>query len=179
MSRIGLKPIKIPDGVSLLVDGGTIEVDGPKGRLTQKLFAGFELKQDNGMIMIEKKIDNPETQKRYGLLRTLVFNMMAGVSDGFSKQLEINGVGYRAQSQGSGVSLSLGYSHKIDFNPPEGVDLKVEGNIITVSGFDKQLVGEVAAQIRGFRPPEPYKGKGIRYVGEHVRRKAGKAAVKG
>lgn len=179
MSRIGIKPITLPEDVSLNVNAGVIEVAGPKGQLTQPLFEGFEIKQENGAVNVIKKVENAITQKQFGLLRTLISNMTIGVSTGFSKRLEINGVGYRVAAEGSGIALSLGYSHKISFTPPAGIDLKIEGNNIIVSGYDKQLVGEVAAEIRGYRPPEPYKGKGIKYEGEHIRRKAGKAAVKG
>lgn len=179
MSRIGIKPITLPEGVSLNVNAGVIEVAGPKGQLSQLLFDGFEIKQDSGVVSVIKKVENTTTQKQFGLLRTLVANMITGVSIGFSKRLQITGVGYRVAAEGSGIALSLGYSHKINFTPPAGIDLKIEGNDIIVSGYDKQLVGEVAAEIRGYRPPEPYKGKGIKYEGEHIRRKAGKAAVKG
>lgn len=179
MSRIGLKSITLPDGVSLSVVSNLIEVSGPKGTLSQPLFDGFEIKQDGQVVSVIKKIENATTQKQYGLLRTLIDNMVIGVSSGFSKKLIINGVGYRAAAEGAGISLSLGYSHKISYNPPAGIDLKIEGTTITVSGFDKQQVGAVAAKIRSFRPPEPYKGKGIKYEDERIRRKAGKAAVKG
>ncbi len=179
MSRIGKIPVSIPAGVTLEVKDGVIVVTGSKGTLTQPLFDGFSIEQTEGSLTIVRTEENTETQKQFGLLRTLVANMIQGVSEGFSKTLEINGVGYRAAAEGRGVSLSLGYSHKISYLPPEGVDLKVEGNTIVVSGFDKQLVGEAAAKIRSYRKPEPYKGKGIKYAGEHIRRKAGKTAAKG
>lgn len=179
MSRIGRQPIAVPAGVTVEVNQGVITVTGPKGTLSQPLFAGFSITQAEGTLTVTKDVENTETQKQYGLIRTLIANMIQGTSEGFSKVLEINGVGYRAAAEGRGVSLSLGYSHKISFQPPEGVDLKVEGNQITVSGHNKQLVGEAAAKIRSYRKPEPYKGKGIKYAGEHIRRKAGKTAAKG
>ncbi len=179
MSRIGKLPITIPAGVTIELKDGLVSVTGPKGTLSQTLFTGLTVSQDDGQITVVREVENPETQKQFGLLRTLIANMVQGVSEGFSKTLEINGVGYRAAAEGRGVSLSLGYSHKISYQPPEGVELKVEGNSIIVSGHDKQQVGEVAAKIRSYRKPEPYKGKGIKYAGEHIRRKAGKTAAKG
>ncbi len=179
MSRIGKLPIVIPEGITLEVKDAIVTVSGQKGTLSQPVFPGFSLEQADGQLTITKTVENPETQKQYGLLRTLIANMVHGISTGFSKELEINGVGYRAAAEGRGVSLSLGYSHKISYQPPEGVDVKVEGNKIIVSGYSKQLVGEAAAKIRSYRKPEPYKGKGIKYVDEHIRRKAGKTAAKG
>ncbi len=179
MSRIGKVPVTIPAGVTLEVKDGNIVVTGAKGTLSQVLLPGFKLDQQDGLVTVVREVENSETQKQFGLLRTLIANMIIGVSQGFEKALEINGVGYRAAAEGRGVSLSLGYSHKISYLPPEGVDLKVEGNKIIVSGYDKQLVGEAAAKIRSYRKPEPYKGKGIKYAGEHIRRKAGKTAAKG
>lgn len=158
---------------------GMIIVTGSKGSLSQPLLSGFKIDQQDGLVTVVREVENSDTQKQFGLLRTLIANMVIGVSTGFEKTLEINGVGYRAAAEGRGVSLSLGYSHKISYLPPEGVDLKVEGNKIIVSGYDKQLVGEAAAKIRSYRKPEPYKGKGIKYAGEHIRRKAGKTAAKG
>jgi large subunit ribosomal protein L6 len=156
-----------------------IVVTGSKGSLSQPLLPGFKIEQQDGLVTVVREVENSDTQKQFGLLRTLIANMVIGVSTGFEKTLEINGVGYRAAAEGRGVSLSLGYSHKISYLPPEGVELKVEGNKIIVSGYDKQLVGEAAAKIRSYRKPEPYKGKGIKYAGEHIRRKAGKTAAKG
>lgn len=179
MSRIGRQQINIPAGVTVEVKDGMIEVTGPKGTLSQPLFDGFSIKQEESGLQIEKKVENGQTQKFYGLLRTLVNNMIVGVSEGFSKTLEVNGVGFRVQMDGVNLVMSLGFSHKITFTPPEGVEVKVQGNSITVSGFDKQKVGEAAAKIRAYKKPEPYKGKGIRYSGEVVRRKAGKTAAKG
>lgn len=179
MSRIGKLPITVPAGVTIEVKDGRVTVAGPKGTLLQTLFTGLTVSQADGQLTVVREVENSETQKQFGLLRTLIANMVQGVSEGFSKTLEINGVGYRAAAEGRGVSLSLGYSHKISYQPPEGVELKVEGNSIIVSGHDKQQVGEAAAKIRSYRKPEPYKGKGIKYAGEHIRRKAGKTAAKG
>lgn len=179
MSRIGKLPIVIPAGVTIEVKENQVTVEGPKGTLSQALFAGLSVTQADNQLTVVREVENAETQKQFGLLRTLIANMVQGVSEGFSKTLEINGVGYRAAAEGRGVSLSLGYSHKISYQPPEGVELKVEGNTIVVSGRDKQQVGEAAAKIRSYRKPEPYKGKGIKYAGEHIRRKAGKTAAKG
>ncbi len=179
MSRIGKLPITIPTGVTVELKDGCVTVTGPKGTLSQPLFAGLTVQQADAQLTVVREVENAQTQKQFGLLRTLLANMVQGVSQGFSKTLEINGVGYRAAAEGRGVSLSLGYSHKISYQPPEGVDLKVEGNTIIVSGHDKQQVGEAAAKIRSYRKPEPYKGKGIKYAGEHIRRKAGKTAAKG
>ncbi len=179
MSRIGKVPVTIPAGVTLEVKDGMIVVTGSKGSLNQPLLQGFKIEEQDGLVAVVREVENSDTQKQFGLLRTLIANMVIGVSTGFEKTLEINGVGYRAAAEGRGVSLSLGYSHKISYLPPEGVELKVEGNKIIVSGYDKQLVGEAAAKIRSYRKPEPYKGKGIKYAGEHIRRKAGKTAAKG
>lgn len=179
MSRIGRQQINLPESVSLEVSDDMVNVSGPKGNLSQPLFDGFTISQANGVVMIEKKVENAETQRYYGLLRTLINNMVVGVSEGFSKTLEVNGVGFKTQMDGGNLVMSLGFSHKITFTPPEGVEIKVQGNQITVSGFDKQRVGEVAAKIRAYKKPEPYKGKGIKYSGEVIRRKAGKTAAKG
>lgn len=179
MSRIGKLPITVPAGVTVESKDGQVVVTGTKGTLSQPLFDGFKIEQGDGTVTVVRTVENSDTQKQFGLLRTLIANMVQGVSVGFTKTLEINGVGYRAAAEGRGVSLSLGYSHKISYQPPEGIDLKVEGNTIIVAGFDKQLVGEAAAKIRSYRKPEPYKGKGIKYAGEHIRRKAGKTAAKG
>ncbi len=178
MSRIGKLPVTITQGVELSVSGNIISAKGPKGELTAQLLPGFEIEIADDKATIVKKADTRLAQQQYGLMRTLVFNLVAGVSEGFQKQLEIDGVGYRVALKGNSLELNLGYSHPINYTPPAGVELKVEQNVITVSGADKQLVGEVAANIREFRKPEPYKGKGIHYMGETIRRKAGKAAAK-
>jgi len=179
MSRIGKQPITVPAGVEVTITEEQIMVKGPKGELTSKRLPGFKMEQAENVLTISKVEETPDTHKFYGLQRTLINNMVVGVSEGFSKVLEINGVGYRGTMEGKNLNLSLGFSHKVLFTPPEGVDIKVEGNTVTVSGYDKQKVGEAAAKIRSFRKPEPYKGKGIKYAGEHVRRKAGKTAAKG
>ncbi|MBI2797699.1 50S ribosomal protein L6 [Candidatus Saccharibacteria bacterium] len=178
MSRIGRQPIIIPEGVQVQIEGRTVTVTGQRGSLTQQLLPGFEIEQKENRLELVQKVENPETLRNYGLLRSLIANMVTGVSEGFSKTLEIHGVGYRVQLKGSELVLSLGYSHPINYQAPAGIELKTEQNNIIVTGYDKQLVGEVAAQIREFRKPEPYKGKGIRYQGEHIRRKAGKTAAK-
>lgn len=179
MSRIGRKPITIPSGVTVLVDGRKVQVQGPKGNLEITHLPNLKVEVEGETLTVKKTLENPETQKSYGLTRTLVANMVVGVSDGFIRQLEINGVGYRAAVAGSTVNLSLGFSHPVAFALPTGVEAKVEKNIVTISGHDKQLVGQVAADIRSLKKPEPYKGKGIKYVEERIRRKAGKTAAKG
>lgn len=177
MSRIGKLPVQIPEGVTVEVNPKQVTAKGPKGELSVKVLPGFEIKQQDNQLEIVQKTQNPDTQKQFGLLRTLVANMIIGVSEGFSKELEVKGVGFRVQMKGSTLVLNLGFSHPIEYNPPEGVTITVNQTNVTVSGYDKHMVGEAAAQIRAFKKPEPYKGKGIRYVGEHVRRKAGKAAA--
>lgn len=179
MSRIGRQSITVPAGVTVEIKEGMVCVSGPKGQLKQPLFAGFEVTPSENSVQVVKKVENAQTQQYYGLLRTLINNMVLGVSEGFSKSLEVNGVGFRVQMEGSNLVMSLGFSHKITYNPPEGVEIKVQGNTITVSGFDKQKVGETAAKIRAYKKPEPYKGKGIKYSDEVIRRKAGKTAAKG
>jgi large subunit ribosomal protein L6 len=178
MSRIGRTPIEIPSGVTVEVTGTVVAVTGPKGSLKVALLPGFALEQTGNTLKVIRKIDDAERQRNFGLMRTLVYNLVSGVSRGYERQLEINGVGYRANLAGRSLNLSLGYSHPIEFPLPEGVEAKVERNVITLSGADKQLVGQVAANIRALRKPEPYKGKGIKYVEERIRRKAGKTAAK-
>jgi len=179
MSRIGRKPITIPAGVTFDLAGSHLKVSGPKGALEIDLMPGIEASIDGGILTIAKVTDNVETQSSFGLMRTLVDNMVIGVSQGFTRQLEINGVGFRAALAGNTLNLSLGFSHPVMFDLPAGVEAKVEKNIITLTGFDKQLVGQVAANLRALKKPEPYKGKGIKYVEERIRRKAGKTATKG
>ncbi len=176
MSRIGKLPITIPEGVKLTIDGARVAVEGPKGNLKLQLPGGVKLEEKAGQLSVTLLAGG--TPPNWGLARSLVFNLVEGVSQGFSKQLEIQGVGYRANVEGSKVSLNLGFSHQIDYRLPPEITAKVEANIITIEGADKQQVGQVAAEIRDLRRPEPYKGKGIRYVGEQVRRKPGKAAAK-
>jgi large subunit ribosomal protein L6 len=179
MSRIGRKPITIPAGVTLEQAGSHLKAVGPKGSLELDLMDNIVLEQADGVATLSKAVENPETQKTYGLMRTLVNNMIVGVSAGFERKLEINGVGYRASVAGDTITLSLGFSHPVIFRLPAGVTGAVEKNVITLNGFDKQLVGQVAANIRALKKPEPYKGKGIKYVEERIRRKAGKTASKG
>ena len=179
MSRIGRKPIPVPANVNLTVQGPVVRAVGPKGELTVAMLPGLSLKQEDGIMNVIKVEDTPETQRSYGLMRTLINNIVVGVSEGYTRQLEINGVGYRASVAGTTVNLSLGYSHPIAFPLPAGIEAKMERNVLTISGSDKQAVGQVAANIRALRKPEPYKGKGIKYIEEHIRRKAGKTAAKG
>ena len=179
MSRIGRQPINIPTGVEVTIDEKMVTAKGAKGELKVKILKGLSVEQKENQIIVSQKVENADTQKQFGLLRTLISNMVIGVSEGFTKELEINGVGFRAAMKGGVLEMSLGFSHPIEYTAPEGVNISVEQNIIKVTGYDKQLVGEAAANIRSFKKPEPYKGKGIKYVGEHVRRKAGKAAAKG
>ena len=177
MSRIGRQPIEVPRGVDVNLNGQAVRVKGPKGELAFNVHQDITVALDDGVLSVTRPTDQPAHRALHGLTRMLVANMVEGVVNGFSKTLEIQGVGYRALSKGSGIELHLGYSHSIDYPAPEGVSLDVpDQTTIVVSGMDKQKVGQAAAEIRAFRPPEPYKGKGIRYKDEHVRRKAGKTA---
>jgi large subunit ribosomal protein L6 len=179
MSRIGKRPIPIPAKVSVTIDGQYISVKGPKGELSRTLPEGVTVTQNDNEVSVQRRDDSRLARERHGLCRTLVANMVEGVSSGFQRRLEIQGIGYRAQVQGKNLNLSLGYSHPVVFEPPSGIDFAVENNTnVIVSGIDKELVGNVAARIRASRPPEPYKGKGVRYAGEYIRRKAGKAGKK-
>jgi large subunit ribosomal protein L6 len=179
MSRIGRKPITIPAGVTIELIERHIKVTGPKGTLELDLLPGINVEQSEGVLTVTKAVETAETGRLYGLMRTLIDNMVVGVSQGFTRTLEINGVGFRAAVAGNVINLSLGFSHPVTFTLPQGVDAKIEKNQITLSGFDKQLVGQVAANLRSLKKPEPYKGKGIKYVEETIRRKAGKTATKG
>ncbi len=180
MSRIGKKPVIIPDGVEVKIDGQVVTAKGPLGTETVELREEVTLKLENNEIIVDiKNHDDRKARALWGLSRTLVNNAVEGVKHGFTKKLEIQGVGYRANMEGSNLNLVLGYSHPILVTPPEGIKISVEANTkITVTGSNKQLVGDVAAEIRGKRPPEVYKGKGVRYEGEYVRRKAGKTGKK-
>ena len=179
MSRIGKRPITIPSKVTVTINGSHVAVKGPKGELSRVRPSAVTVEQEGDTILVKRHDESRLSRQLHGLSRTLVANMVDGVSQGFQKRLEIQGVGYRAQVQGRNLVLSLGYSHPVQIEPPEGIQLAVENNTnVIVSGFDKELVGNVAAQIRDKRPPEPYKGKGVRYAGEVVRRKAGKAGKK-
>lgn len=180
MSRIGKKIITVPSGVTITLEGSSIKVKGPKGELTQAVHPRMKVVVDGSTVKVERGSEEKLDKGLHGVTRTIIDNMITGVTKGFSKQLEIQGVGYRAALAGSKLTLSLGFSHPVEFTPPKGIQLAIDAekkNIITVSGIDKQLVGEVSANIRGYKKPEPYKGKGIRYVGEYVPRKAGKAAA--
>ena len=177
MSRIGRKPISVPDGVSIDVKPGAVSVKGPKGELSQVVSPDMKVDQSDGTLTVERPTDRGEHRALHGLTRSLIANMVEGVTDGYEKRLEIQGVGYRARLQGKSLELSVGYSHPISVTAPEGIEFEVPvPTQIIVRGIDKQLVGEAAARIRRTRPPEPYKGKGVRYAGEHVRRKVGKRA---
>ena len=179
MSRIGKRPITIPAKVQITIDGSLIAVKGPKGELSRILPSAVALEHEGETLLVLRRDESRTSQQLHGLSRTLVANMVQGVSEGFQRRLEIQGVGYRAQIQGRHLNLNVGYSHPVQIEPPEGIQLAVENNTnVIVSGFDKELVGNIAARIRQVRPPEPYKGKGIRYAGEVVRRKAGKTGKK-
>ena len=179
MSRIGKKPIEIPQGVEVKIEGQTVTAKGPLGEEKVEVRPEIAVKIEDNHIILSKVGESRETDALYGLFRTLVANAVHGVKEGFEKKLEIQGVGYRAQMQGTTLNMQLGYSHPVDIVPPKGITISVEANTkITVKGSNKQTVGDVAAEIRGKRPPEVYKGKGIRYEGEYIRRKAGKAGKK-
>lgn len=181
MSRIGKLPVTVPSGVDVALDADAVLVKGPKGELRQSILSRVVgVKIEDGAVIVERKGDAKEHRSAHGLTRTLIANMVEGVSKGFRKSLEIQGVGYRVAKAGENLNLSLGYSHPVVFEAPKGVALSVEGqNKIHVEGIDKQAVGQVAAEIRKLRPPEPYKGKGIRYAGEQIRKKLGKAGKAG
>lgn len=175
MSRIGKLPIKIPSGVTITVDSSEITVKGPKGELKQFMIPGISVKQEGEEIIVSRADDEPVNRSKHGLIRSLINNMIVGVTEGFSKQLEIQGVGFRVAQAGSDLKMHLGFSHEVVYKIPEGVSATVEQNTITIAGISKQQVGQVAAEIRELKKPEPYKGKGIRYVGEHIIRKSGKS----
>lgn len=175
MSRIGKLPIAIPSGVTITVDPERITVVGAKGTLSQVQLEGIIVKIEDNELTVNRINDEPKNRSKHGLMRTLINNMVVGVTTGFSKQLEVNGVGYRVALSGNVLKLNLGYSHDINFELPTGISATVEGNVITISGINKQEVGQVSADIRKLRKPEPYKGKGIKYVGERILRKSGKS----
>lgn len=178
MSRIGKQPIPVPSGVEVRVDGSTVTVKGPKGELTDTFHEDMTLSLVEGEVTVERPSDGREHRSLHGLTRSLIANMVTGVSEGFEKTLEIHGVGYRAVLKGKALELALGFSHAVVIEPEDGITFETpDATTIVVRGFDKQRVGQVAAEIRSKRPPEPYKGKGVRYRGEHVRRKVGKTAV--
>ena len=176
MSRIGRQPITVPDEVDVQIAAGQVTVKGPKGELAQNLVSDMKVELADGTVTVERPTDRGEHRALHGLTRSLIFNMVQGVTEGYEKRLEIQGVGYRAQLRGNSLELALGFSHPVSVQAPEGIEFEVpQPTEIIVRGIDKQAVGEIAAQIRKQRPPEPYKGKGIRYAGEQVRRKVGKA----
>jgi large subunit ribosomal protein L6 len=171
-------PITVPGSVSIDIDDGTVRVKGPKGELSRSVPRQISITREDGVLRVERSSDEPTQRSLHGLTRSLIANMVTGVTDGFSRRLEVNGVGYRAAVSGGNLILQVGYSHPVLVPAPAGITFVVQGNAITVSGADKELVGEVASQIRRVRPPEPYKGKGIKYAEEVIRRKAGKAGAK-
>ena len=180
MSRIGKAPIPLPDKVSVSLHGLAVTVKGPKGELSRTLPDGVQISQDGNTLVVRPTSETRRSRERHGLCRTLVANMVEGVSTGYRKELEINGVGYRAAKAGSKLTLALGYSHPIEINPPAGITFEVDGQTkVSVLGHDKELVGQIAAEIRSLRKPEPYKGKGVKYANEVIRRKAGKAGKVG
>ena len=176
MSRIGRMPIAVPSGVDVSIDGRTVTVKGPKGTLSRTLHPDITISREDGTLVVTRPTEQKTHKQLHGLTRTLVNNMVVGVTDGYRKGLEITGVGYRAALNGQKLQLNLGYSHPIEIEPPDGISFEVENPTrLAVIGIDKELVGQVAAQVRATRKPEPYKGKGVRYAGEYIRRKAGKA----
>jgi len=179
MSRVGKQPVVLPSGVEVAIDDMKIEVKGPKGVLSRELHPLVVVSQEDAKLTVTPADNSLQARGLWGLFRTLIDNMVIGVSKGFTRVLEINGVGYRAEAAGDTLKLTLGFSHPVEFKLPEGISASVEKNtIITMSGIDKELLGQTAATIRAFRPPEPYKGKGIKYAEETIRRKVGKAGVK-
>ncbi len=177
MSRIGKKPILVPAGVTVTINGSEVAVKGPKGELKNTFDAAMNIVMENNEIVVSRPTENKEHRALHGLTRTLIANMVEGVANGYSKTLEVNGVGYRAQKQGKNLVMNLGYSHQVIMPEVDGITVEVpNNNTIIVSGADKQKVGQFAAEVREKRPPEPYKGKGIKYAGEYIRRKEGKAA---
>ena len=178
LSRIGKLPIEIPSGVTITVDSGDVTVEGPKGKLVQFITPAVTVKVENGVFTVEPKDDSQEARAQHGLMRALVNNMVTGVTKGYEKRLEVKGVGYRVATSNNVLDMSLGFSHPVKYKAPEGIQVTNDKMVIIVSGIDKQKVGQIAAEIRSFREPEPYKGKGVRYVGEVVRRKSGKTGAK-
>ena len=175
MSRIGKIPVEIPAGVEVNINGQDVSVKGPKGTLTLSVATPITAKVDGSTVVVSRPDDERESRSLHGLTRTLIANMVEGVTNGYSKVLEIQGTGYRVNQKGAGLEFQLGFSHPVNVEPPEGITFKVEGNRVTVEGTSKELVGEVASNLRKIRPPEPYKGKGVHYLGENIRRKVGKA----
>ena len=179
MSRIGKKPVPVPKNVTATVEGQTVKVKGPKGELERRLHPSMAITLDDGNIVVQRPSDEAHHRALHGLTRTLIANMVDGVTKGYSKQLEIIGVGYKAEGRPYGLQLALGFSHPVEYRAPKGIKLTApQPTQIFIEGADKELVGQVAAELRSLRPPEPYKGKGIKYTGEQIRRKAGKAGAK-
>jgi len=181
VSRIGRMPVTVPNGVQVSIDGTHVTVKGPKGELAREFHPTMHIKRVDDELVVERPDDSRQSRALHGLTRALLANMVTGVTEGYRKQLVINGVGYRAEEKGQGLVLQIGYSHPVEVNPPDGISVRAEssGRVIVVEGIDKELVGQVAARIRAVRKPEPYKGKGIAYAGERIRRKAGKAGRAG
>jgi len=178
VSRIGRLPISVPSGVDVRIDGSMVSVKGPKGELSRSFDPDMSIALDNGVVSVTRPTDQARHRALHGLTRSLINNMVVGVSEGYEKVLEIHGVGYKAEQRGKALVLSVGFSHTVEMDPPEGVEFALDSpTVLRVKGIDKEKVGQTAAEIRKVRPPEPYKGKGIRYQGEHIRRKAGKATV--
>jgi large subunit ribosomal protein L6 len=179
MSRIGKKPVTVPKGVTLELQGNTVAVKGPKGELRRTLHPEMQVAMADGSFTVSRPSDEPRHKALHGLSRTLVQNMIDGVTKGFTKTLEIQGVGYKAEAKPYGVNLIVGFSHPVKYEAPKGIKISVENNtVVKIEGADKEIVGQVASELRNVRPPEPYKGKGVRYQGEQVRRKAGKTGAK-
>ncbi len=175
MSNVGKKPLSIPSGVDIKIHDGVVKVKGPKGELSQEILPGLRVEIEGNVLRVKREKDDKVTKSYHGLLRRLIGNMVEGVTKGFEKRLEVHGIGYRVEKAGKAIKLTVGYSHPVIYEPPPEVEVSVEGNnVIVVRGIDKQKVGQVAAEIRAVKPPDPYKGKGIRYAGEVVRLKAGK-----
>ncbi len=175
MSRIGKQPISVPSGVNVVIDSDNVVVNGSKGSLSQFRLEGIDVVQEGETILVSRKSDEAIYRARHGLMRSLINNMVVGVSTGFSKKLELNGVGYRVASEATGLKFNLGFSHDVRYSLPTGVTANVESNVITISGINKQQVGQIAAEIRALKKPEPYKGKGIKYENERIIRKSGKS----
>jgi large subunit ribosomal protein L6 len=179
MSRIGKHPVAVPNGVTVSLEGNTLKVKGPRGELTRTFHPDMKLKVDNGSVVVERPSEDSKHKALHGLSRTLVSNMVEGVTKGYQKQLEIVGVGYKAETRPYGLQLALGFSHPVEYRAPQGIKLSApQPTQILIDGANKEIVGQVAAELRSLRPPEPYKGKGIKYAGEQIRRKAGKAGGK-
>jgi large subunit ribosomal protein L6 len=177
MSRVGRKPVALPKGVTVAVKDGAVNVKGPKGELKRSIPLGVSLKTSAAELLFERADDSRENRAKHGMLRALVANMVRGVSEGFERKLEINGVGYRADVAGQKLNMALGFSHPVVFELPKGISAKVDKNLVILSGIDREVLGETASKIRAIRPPEPYKGKGIKYVEETIKRKVGKTGA--